>query len=443
MTSFSSWQISNIRLENGVDALPSLKHGYGHLLVFFWWRGILLGRRVFLAGELPVPAHTVAAVASQVIAPAVRDHILGRNQAPYELIPHRVRQASLEALKRSAPVAPLASRFPLPVLSERLALPSPQALAHRISVIVCTRDRPDSLARCLRSLVPSRPYLHEVLVVDNAPASGAARRVVDEHDLVGYIAEPRPGLSRARNTGIKHSSGTIIAFTDDDVVVHNDWGARLHNAFSRSEVMCVTGQVIPLSLETPAQVAFEESLGGFSQGFRPIEFDGEFFEATKRFGVPVWRIGAGANMAFRRTAFDLVGPFDERLGAGAAGCSEDSELWYRLLADGRVCRYDPTAVVFHEHRASWSALEEQSYYYMRGHVAALLLQFMKYRHWGNLVRIFSVLPSYYAGVFVRAVSGGNLRQSLLWPRVRGSLAGLMALRQYRSECRDGTECARC
>ena len=90
-----------------------------------------------------------------------------------------------------------------------------------------------------------------------------------------------------------------------------------------------------------------------SGGIARVDFDRTFFEATKDVGVPAWRLGAGANMAFRRDAFDRVGLFDERLGAGASGCSEDSELWYRLLAEGHRCRYWPSAVVLHHHRADW------------------------------------------------------------------------------------------
>src|SRR5438034_287760 len=78
-------------------------------------------------------------------------------------------------------------------------------------------------------------------------------------------------------------------------------------------------------------------------------------------GVPVWRIGCGANMAFRRAAFAKVGLFDTRLGAGASGCSEDSELWYRLLATGGVCHYEPSAVVYHYHRSDWSSLRRQAH----------------------------------------------------------------------------------
>lgn len=93
-------------------------------------------------------------------------------------------------------------------------------------------------------------------------------------------------------------------------------------------------------------------------------------------------------MAFRRQIFALVGNFDERLDMGAAGCSGDSEIWYRILAEGWMCNYEPAAVVFHYHRQELDSLKKQMYLYMRGHVMALLVQFAKYRHWGNLIRLF-------------------------------------------------------
>ncbi len=114
-------------------------------------------------------------------------------------------------------------------------------------------------------------------------------------------------------------------------------------------------------------------------------------------GVPVWRIGAGANMAFRREVFSRIGLFDERLGAGASGCSEDSEFWYRMLAAGMSIAYEPRAVVWHSHRGDRQAFRSQMKQYMRGHVAALLVQFEKHRHFGNIRRLFRAIPCYYYG----------------------------------------------
>lgn len=97
-------------------------------------------------------------------------------------------------------------------------------------------------------------------------------------------------------------------------------------------------------------------------------------------------------MGVRARAFAEVGGFDERLGAGAAGCSEDSEFWYRLLARGWECRYTPDSVVHHHHRRDLPALERQAHEYIRGHVAALFVQFSRHRHRGNLRRALLAMP---------------------------------------------------
>ena len=263
-----------------------------------------------------------------------------------------------------------------------------------VSVVVCTRNRPDDLEKCLTALTALSPAPSEILVVDNDPRSGQTRRVTDRHASARYIPEERPGLSAARNTGVLAATGDIVAFTDDDVIVDAGWMGAIREAFVDRGVTAVTGLVLPSELETPAQYAFQTDVLGWGWGYRAVDFDRTFFDATKDVGVPAWRLGAGANMAFRREVFDRVGFFDERLGAGASGCSEDSELWYRLFADGHRCRYWPAAVVFHRHRADWDGLRRQMYSYMRGHVTALFVQFERYRHWGNIYRAFVALPWY-------------------------------------------------
>jgi GT2 family glycosyltransferase len=242
---------------------------------------------------------------------------------------------------------------------------------------------------------------------------------------IQYVLEPRPGLSVARNTGIHHSTGDIIAFTDDDVVVHPDWITGLQQGFDDPKVMAVTGLMLPAELQTEAQLIFQKSSTGPDWGYCALTFDTQFFEEMKHTGVPVWRIGAGANMAFRRKAFELVGYFDERLGAGASGCSEDSELWYRILAEGWICRYEPTGVIFHYHRSDLDTLKQQAYQYMRGHVAALLVQFANYKHSGNLRRLFITLPRYYGKRLLREFKRGfEPRRSSVLVEIGGCLAGV-------------------
>ncbi|BFO14368.1 hypothetical protein SHKM778_07560 [Streptomyces sp. KM77-8] len=88
------------------------------------------------------------------------------------------------------------------------------------SVVVATRERAGQLARALDSLLAQDHPRFEVVVVDNAPVSGDTRELVRRTygERVRYLCEPVPGLAVAHNTGLAHTRGEVVAFTDDDVV---------------------------------------------------------------------------------------------------------------------------------------------------------------------------------------------------------------------------------
>ncbi|UHD17141.1 glycosyltransferase family 2 protein [Thiocapsa bogorovii] len=238
---------------------------------------------------------------------------------------------------REAHVTPaLLSELERPVHSE----------ADDLSVIVCTRDRPGPLRTCLNALSAQKAPPGEILVVDNSSDRTAASVCLD-FPRVRYLHESSSGLSRARNCGVAAATRPLVAFTDDDVEVHERWSGEIVRAFEESDVESVTGLVISATLDTEAQRVFQMEMGGFGANCLPTRFGRIFFEETRHRGTQVWHVGAGANMAFRRALFERIGGFDERLGAGAAGCSEDSEIWYRILATGGECFYEPRALVFH------------------------------------------------------------------------------------------------
>lgn len=416
------WEVLHLDLSEGIPTL-SFDSSYQGLYVVFWLHGIPLGDQEISAAQLPMPATQLVNLVLQRITPAVGSHLLAHGFKG---------DLPVVSANPSGDMPPdlddiVALERPLDKLQERWLQPTKSS----VSVVICTRNRPEQLARCLRSL--HNLGADEIIVVDNAPSSDATRQLVAQIPEINYVLEPRPGLSVARNTGIRHSTGDIIAFTDDDVLVHPHWITQLEQGFQDARVMAVTGLMLPAELETEAQLIFQRGSGGPDWGYRALTFDTQFFEQRKYWGVPVWRIGAGANMAFRRKAFELVGYFDERLGAGASGCSEDSELWYRVLAEGWFCHYEPTAVVFHYHRSDMASLKQQMYQYMRGHVAALLVQFAKYKHWGNLRRLCVALPKHYSRLFFRGFLNG-FRQSYgtLLVEIFGCLAGVNFYLQNRS-----------
>jgi glycosyltransferase involved in cell wall biosynthesis len=221
-----------------------------------------------------------------------------------------------------------------------------------ISVVICTFNRADTLAKALRTLADStipESLTWEILVVDNN-SSDRTRKVVEEvadrfNGRCRYLFEPRSGKSYALNSGIREAQGRVIAFMDDDVVVERGWLINL------TAVLCddagwagVGGRTLPLeTIPLPSWLAFDGryALGGilaalFDLGDSPLQLD---------------RAPYGANMAFRREMFEKFGGFRLDLGPSPnpeiPRPNEDTEFGRRLIAAGEKLRYEPSAVVYH------------------------------------------------------------------------------------------------
>ncbi len=247
--------------------------------------------------------------------------------------------------------------------------------------------RIEDLDLLLRGLAAARyPGDAEIILVDN-------RRTVPEDDAlpalvagcgdprVRVVRQPLPGISAARNAGVEAAVGEIVAFTDDDVRVDENWLRALGGRFAaQPELDAVTGLILPAELETPAQNWFEQHYGGFSgeRTFFPVTLRparsalrvlrGSRVEVvaadgtvTRRFALyGVGAFGAGASMAFRRARLIEMGGFDLALGTGtAARGGEDLQvLAWTLWHDGRI-GYEPSAVVHHRHRRGEDELLRQ------------------------------------------------------------------------------------
>jgi cellulose synthase/poly-beta-1,6-N-acetylglucosamine synthase-like glycosyltransferase len=416
MTKAERWQTLTLDLKEPLREL-CCEAGYDGVRALFLWDGLPLGHARFPAAQSPVSPSCLARAAARAVATPAGDRLLEEGFRPVlPGLPDPVLRKPVQTVGRlSALEKPL----------ERICV-TQGGSGPTVSVAVCTRERPAELRRCLKSLLASAEPPEEILVIDNAPQSATTREALKEFTGVLYYSEPRSGLSAARNRALSVARGDVVAFADDDVVVDRHWVKHLRRSFLDPKVMLVTGLVLPAELETPAQVMFEEYFQFFHQGYRTRRFDAEYFMAMRERGVPVWEIGAGANMAVRRRAFDLGYRFDTRLGPGVfGGCGEDSEFWYRLLAGGWTCLYEPTAFVYHYHRRDLEALRRQVRQYMQGHVAALLLQFARYRHRGNLKRLFFELPMEYFLLALRlVVTGFSLENRILLGGALGCLAGL-------------------
>lgn len=185
-----------------------------------------------------------------------------------------------------------------------------------ISVIVCTYNRSESLRRTLVSLAqlqaPSdTPW--ELLVVDNNSTDETAE-VVETFSRsssfpVRYAFAGNKGLSHARNEGIRVARGDIIAFTDDDVTVDSRWLWELQRIFDQFGCMAIGGKIIPvwtspkpswLKLDGPYPLR-SGAVVSFDRGQEPCELRDSPF---------------GANMAFKRVAFEKHGSSEQILEVG-------------------------------------------------------------------------------------------------------------------------------
>jgi GT2 family glycosyltransferase len=240
-----------------------------------------------------------------------------------------------------------------------------------VTVVICTRDRADQLRGALTSVLAIDYPAFDVVVVDNAGSTDATRDlVVDEFadPRVRIIREPIPGLSRARNTGLLAATGEIVAYTDDDVVVDSHWLRALVAGFSRGEdVACVTGLVPSGELRTPVQRYFDDRVSWSAnlvvREFRLAEPPADL----PTFPFSVGEYGTGANFALRRSVLLALGGFDTAFGVGTrTGGGEDLDIFTRVLFAGSALVVEPSALVWHRHRADLGALRSQAVGYGTG-----------------------------------------------------------------------------
>ena len=239
------------------------------------------------------------------------------------------------------------------------------------TVVLCTRDRADQLRLALRSVLALDHPDFEVVVVDNAPSDDSTRALVEslaDDPRLRYVREDVPGLSSARNAGVRAARSDVVAFTDDDVVVDPAWLRGIAAGFSRGDdVVCVSGLVASGELRTPAQQYFDDRVT-WSRNLAPRVHRLSTPPVDRPlFPFAVGDYGTGANFAMRRRAILDLGGFDEALGVGTVtGGGEDIDMFARVVLSGAALVVEPSALVWHRHRSDLAALRTQATGYGTG-----------------------------------------------------------------------------
>jgi GT2 family glycosyltransferase len=207
-------------------------------------------------------------------------------------------------------------------------------LARTCSVIVATKDRPDHAARVVEQALGQAPEGCDVWVVDQSEAGLRARLLAALDPRARLLCLPPVGLPAARNAGLAASSGEIVVFFDDDVLLDPGCVQGHLDAYEDPWVGGVVGR-IDERVVRPNSRRTRNDLG-WSGRVRT--------NLTGRVGGEVGSC-KGANMSFRRVALTSAGPADE--GYGGTAFLEDADWSTRVRRLGWRLRFEPRASLTH------------------------------------------------------------------------------------------------
>ncbi len=222
-----------------------------------------------------------------------------------------------------------------------------------------TLDRAALVRDALPALRRVRYPSFEIVVVD---WDDSTQRVVEEFratdSRLRYYKSRTVGSSAGRKLALTVSASDIVAYTDDNCLVTEDWLSELVAELSRPEIAGVFGRMLPYGYTRRAGT--ESALKNATN--RTV------YEGM----APLWYVGHGGNMAFRREALASIGGFGLLRGAGCVLRSgEDADITYRLLASGRRVSYTPRALTYHMLWRESSAQKEMERSYAIGAGALL------------------------------------------------------------------------
>lgn len=198
-----------------------------------------------------------------------------------------------------------------------------------ISVVIPHLNQPQMLARCLASLAENTRPPDEIIVVDNG-----SDVLPDVPENVTLLQEKTPGPGPARNLGVAHATGDVLAFIDADCMAHAGWLAEAAGAIGRDAIL---GGDVRIGYVNPAHLTVLEA------------YESIYAYQMHRYITQEGFTGTG-NLVVRRAVLEDVGPF-----AGLT-VAEDKDWGQRATAKGYAITYVPRMRVYHPARRSFTEL---------------------------------------------------------------------------------------
>jgi len=250
----------------------------------------------------------------------------------------------------------------------------------KVSVIICTRNQADYLKTAISSVLSNTYQNFELLLIDqstNELTKEAVQLYAEQDSRVRYFHMSIRGKCLGLNYGIKISQGEIVAITDSDCLVAQDWLEKIIFVFNRyPDIDIVYGSLIP-------------DIDSKKKWFVPgVILRDRIFSGPRS---KIFENGMGANMAIRRRLFEKIGYFDEFLGPGSFFCGGDEwDFSYRALKNGSKVAHSSSIKVKHFGRRDSSQWGEL----LKGYRIADAAVFFKHIRCFDLDAAYVLIGSY-------------------------------------------------
>jgi GT2 family glycosyltransferase len=200
-----------------------------------------------------------------------------------------------------------------------------------ISVVLATKgNKTDLLEKCILSLQNQTFRNFEIILVYKIFPK-QLEKLFETNNII-VLKETSPTLGAARNLGVKHARGELVAFLDDDAEAPVDWLGKIVLTFQRySELSCLGGPHF-----TPKEESQKSPLR-FVEGSLLEAYEQKIYTDSSAVGKI-----AGCNVTYKKAVFERIGYLDETLRT-----TEDWEFHERLAENGYHLRFDPLILVLH------------------------------------------------------------------------------------------------
>jgi glycosyltransferase involved in cell wall biosynthesis len=291
----------------------------------------------------------------------------------------------------------------------------PRRTEELVSVLVCTKDRPDDVLRAVRSVLASDHTELELIVIDQSEGSETERLLAANcaDSRLRYVRSHRRGKGAALNEGLGIASSDVVVCTDDDCEAPCGWVRGMASVmWDRPDVAAVYCNVV---------AADHDSTEGYIPTY--IRQSDRLLESV---ADARWGLGIGAGMAFRRSAISALGGLDEALGPGARFLAcDDWDIGLRSLLRGWSVYHASKVEIVHHGFRSLAEGREHAYRDWLG-VGATFGKFVRSGHLSVLLPAAWLFGRYVLIPPMRSLARGQRPRGLV--RVlafaRGFVAGL-------------------